>query len=83
MNADQVGYLASAINPARTWAATGFALSQTDDQLLTKLVHRQSIDGVVDRLATDVCIFNIRKFHGVKLAGNLLGRKAFTQQINH
>lgn len=37
----------------------------------------------VDRLATDVCIFNIRKFHGVKLAGNLLGRKAFTQQINH
>ncbi|MNO93183.1 hypothetical protein D3C76_847780 [compost metagenome] len=45
--------------------------------------HRQRIDGVVDRLATDVRIFNIRKFHGVKLAGNLLGRKAFTQQINH
>ncbi|RMR11001.1 hypothetical protein ALP90_200043 [Pseudomonas amygdali pv. ulmi] len=83
VDADQIGNLTTAINPARARAPTRSALSQTDDQLLAKLAHRQRVNGVVDGLATNVCIFKVRKFHGVELAGNLLRRKAFSQQVDN
>ena len=65
VNADQVGYLTTAIHPARTWAAVGFALSQTDDQLLARamaspvgggfgnnnnMLSPEAVEGVADML---------------------------------
>jgi len=83
MNADQVGNLATPVNPSRARAATGFALPQADDQLFTKLAHRQGVDGVVDRFATDVGVFKLRELHPFEFAGNLLRRKALSQQVDH
>lgn len=50
MDADHVGKLATSIHSTRARPASGCALQQTDDQLLT---DRQGIDRAVDRLATD------------------------------
>ncbi|MNZ53951.1 hypothetical protein D3C78_718420 [compost metagenome] len=58
-------------------------MPQTDDQLLAQLANWQGIDRVIDRLATDVGIFEFGEFHGAQLAGNLFGRKAFAQQVDH
>ncbi len=81
MDADHVRDLATAIYAARARTAGGFALPQADDQLLAQLADRQGIDRVVDRLAADVGVFEAWGFHGSQLAGNLLGRKALSQQV--
>lgn len=83
MNADKIRDLTTAIYSTRARAATGFALTQANDQLLAKLAHRQRVDGVVDGLAADVHVFKLWKFHASKFAGNLLGRKALSQQVDH
>ena len=82
MDTDHVGDLATAIYPARTRPASGLALPQADDQFLAQLANRRSINRVVDRLAADVGVFEVREFHRTELAGNLLGRKAFSQQVD-
>lgn len=53
-------------------------MPQADDQFLDRL----SIDRVIDRLAANVGVFEVREFHGAELAGNLLGRKAFSRQVD-
>src|SRR5690606_889982 len=82
VDADHVGDLTTSIYPARARTAGGFALPQADDQLLAQLADRQGVDRVVDRFAADVGVFEVWKFHGAELAGNLLGRKAFSQQMD-
>jgi len=42
---------------------------------------RQGVGRVVDRLTTDVGVFEAWGFHGSQLVGNLLGRKALSQQV--
>lgn len=49
LDTDHVGDLTAPIRTARAWSAR--ALDRY--QLLTQLAHRQRVDGVVDRLATD------------------------------
>lgn len=56
MNTDHLGDLPAAIDAARTRSVRRLALAQADDLLLVQLTDRQGIDGVVDRLATDVGI---------------------------
>lgn len=81
VDADHVGDLATSIHPAGARPAGSLALPQTDDQLLAQLADRQGIDRVVDCLAADVGVFEAWGFHGSQLAGNLLGRKALSQQV--
>ena len=81
VDAEHVGDLATSIHPAGARPAGSLALPQTDDQLLAQLADRQGIDRVVDCLAADVGVFEAWGFHGSQLAGNLLGRKALSQQV--
>lgn len=76
------GDLTTSIHPARARPAGGFALPQAEDQLLAQLADRQRIDRVVDYLAADVGVFEVRELHVAELVGNLLGRKAFSQQMD-
>src|SRR3990167_2155984 len=71
------------IHAARARPARRLALAQADDQLLAQLTDRQSIDGVVDRLATDVGISEVGYVHAAQLAGNLFGRQTLTQHMSH
>lgn len=59
MDADHVGDLATPIHSARAWLAGCLALLRADDQLLAQFADWQGVDRVVDRLATDVGIFEL------------------------
>ena len=54
-----------------------------DDQLLARLAHRQRVDGAVDRFATDVHVFKLWESYTSEFAGNLLRRKALSQQVDY
>ena len=83
MNADHLRNLAAPIHAARARSARRLALTQADDQLLAQLTDRQGIDRVIDRLTTDVGVFQAGDVHAAQLAGNLLGRQTLTQHMGH
>ena len=83
MNANHLRDLPAPINAARARPACRLTLTQADDQLLAQFADRQSIDRVIDRLATDVGISEAGYVHAAQLAGNLLGRQTFTKHVSH
>lgn len=83
MDADQVRDLPTAIYPTRAGAAGSLALPQADDQLLAKLAYWQRVNGVVDGFTAGVNVFKSWELHTSKFAGNLLRRKALSQQVDN
>lgn len=49
----------------------------------TEVFHRRGRRRVVNRLATDVGIYEVGCIHAAQLAGNLLGRQTLTQHVSH
>jgi len=57
INADHLRDLATTIHTAKARSARRIVLAQTDDdQLLAQFTEWQGIDGVIDRLAIDICL---------------------------
>jgi hypothetical protein len=82
VDAYHVRDLTAPVDPTTTWPTGIFPLAQAHDQLFAKLAHRQRVNSVVDGFPADVSVFKIH-FHTSQLARDLLGRKAFSKQVDN